>query len=138
MGAGAVIRGTDGTLTPHMVKVGGDASSFRAEAAAMHLAITHADTDIPLVVLTDSMNVLQALQQWDHADFMQDMKWQRNADVLMAILLAINLRTTPVTLVKVKSHRGVALNEVADQLAGCAVDDDEAETVFTPHLQTRA
>ena len=78
----------------------------------MHLAITNAAGDIPLVVLTDSMNVLQALEKWDHADFARDMKWQRNADVIMAILLAINHRNAPITLVKVKSHKGVALNEV--------------------------
>ena len=138
MGAGAVVREADGSFTPHMVKVGGDPSSFRAEAAAMHLAITAADPTAPLVVLTDSMNVLQALQLWDHADFARDMRWQRNADIIMAILLAINQRAATITLVKVKSHRGVELNEVADQLAGQAVDEEASDTVFTPPPQTRA
>ena len=35
---------------------------FRAEAAAMYQAITAAATAVPLAILTDSMNVIQALQ----------------------------------------------------------------------------
>ena len=48
------------------------------------------------------------------------MEWQTNADIISSILLAINARMAPITLIKVKSHRGVDLNERADALAGAA------------------
>ena len=80
------------------------------------------------------MNVISALQAWDRAEFAREMTWQRNADVIQAILLAINQRTSPITIVKVKSHRGIDLNARADILAGAAAgaDEDEVETLFTP------
>ena len=134
MGAAAVLRTPTGELESAVCKVGGPASSFRAEAAAMWQAIFYADKSAPLAVLTDSMNVIQALQAWDRADFAREMEWQKNADILQAILLAINERVGPITIAKVKSHRGVDLNERADLLAGMAVGEEEEETatLFTP------
>jgi hypothetical protein len=66
------------------------------------------------------------------------MVWQRNADILMKILLAINARSSPITIVKVKSHRGVQLNEQADVLADTAAspppdgEDDGIDTMYIP------
>ena len=104
MGAAAVLRDSDGVLDTQVCKVGGAASSFRAEAAAMWQAIKAADKVRPLAVLTDSMNVIYALQAWDQTEFVREMEWQRNADILIDILLAINARAGPITIVKVKSH----------------------------------
>jgi ribonuclease HI len=134
MGAAAVLKATDGAIDTQVCKVGGEASSFRAEAAAMWQAIKHADKTRPLAVLTDSMNVINALQAWDQSEFVREMEWQRNADIIVDILLAINARAGPITIVKVKSHRGVCLNEHADVLAGAAAaaDSDEVDTLFTP------
>ena len=134
MGAAAVLRAADGEVTVKVNKVGGPTSSFRAEAAAMWQAVETADKTAPLVILTDSMNVIQALQAWDRAEFVREMDWQRNADVLQKILLAVNQQSSPITIVKVKSHRGVDLNERADILAGAAVgaEDEEVDTIFTP------
>ena len=139
MGAGAVLRDATGSTTTHVCKVGGHASSFRAEAAAMHQAIIHAPPELPLAILTDSMNVVQALQAWDHAEYMRDMSWQRNANIIVQILLAINGRSSSVTVVKVKSHRGVQLNEQADVAAGYAADapdgegmEDSVDTLYVP------
>ena len=106
MGAGAVLQSPTGERTAQVCRVGGDYSSFRAEAAALYQAVHHASPNIPLAILTDSMNVVQALQAWDHAEFFRDMTWQRNADILTKILLNINARSAPVTIAKVKSHRG--------------------------------
>ena len=138
MGAGAVHQSSTGELTGKTCRVGGDFSSFRAEAAAMYQAIYHADPHIALVMLTDSMNVVQALQAWDHAEFLRDMTWQRNADIIVKILLAINNRSAPLTIPKMKSHRGVELNEIADGLADTAAtpppegEDDELDTLCVP------
>eukprot|EP00961_Rhodomonas_salina_P026736 361244-Rhodomonas_salina.1 len=49
------------------------------------------------------------------------MTLQLNADVMKALLLAINQRSAQLHIVKVKSHHGVTLNEVADQAARLAV-----------------
>eukprot|EP00961_Rhodomonas_salina_P209277 2824874-Rhodomonas_salina.1 len=46
------------------LKIGGSSSSFLAEAGAMFLATTNADQDRQLHILTDSMNVISALQTW--------------------------------------------------------------------------
>lgn len=50
------------------------------------------------------MNVITALQAWDRADFVREMEWQRNANIITKILTAINTRAGPITIVKVKSH----------------------------------
>ena len=100
----------------------------------MWQAVYYADKAEPLVVLTDSMNVIQALQAWDRAEFTREMEWQKNADILQDILLAINNRSGQITISKVKSHRGVEMNERADLLAGMAVgaEEEDAATLFTP------
>ena len=108
------------------------ASSFRAEAAALSFAITHAPSHLPLIVFTDSMNVIHALQAWNRRIFCRDLRRQRNADILEVILRDINRRTAPVRVVKVKSHRGIPLNEEADVWAGtaAAAAADEVEWYF--------
>eukprot|EP00961_Rhodomonas_salina_P127565 1720138-Rhodomonas_salina.1 len=49
---------------------------------------------------------------------------------MKSLLLAINARTAPIHIVKVKSHRGVVLNESADSAAGLAAVDDDADLLF--------
>eukprot|EP00961_Rhodomonas_salina_P202463 2730835-Rhodomonas_salina.1 len=60
------------------------------------------------------MNVINALQAWSRREFLRDITRQLNADIMKDLLLAINARFAPLHIVKVKSHRGVALNEAAD------------------------
>jgi ribonuclease HI len=120
MGAGAVWQELDCTFTTDSCKVVGPPSSFRAEAAGMHMAVDGAPRDVPLTILTDSMNVLYALRAFNTSEFDRDMRRQRNADIIRDILTAINLRSAPTHLVKVKSHRGIHLNELADEAAGMA------------------
>lgn len=135
MGAAAVFYSAaeDNTEWPFLsCKVGGDSSSFRAEAAAMYLALSGADPDTQLTVLTDSMNVIQALQAWNHEEYFRDMSRQKNADIITSILTLINKRTAPLRIVKVKSHMGCELNERADAEAGsaAAADPRDIDTRF--------
>ena len=58
----------------------------------------------------------------EHGGIFKDMKWQKNHDIITQILTAINERRAPTRIVKVTSHRGVALNEMADADAGAAAD----------------
>ena len=130
MGAGAVILEPDGIITTHKVQVLGECSSFRAEAAALHLTLCHADIAVELTIMTDSMNVINALQAWNRVDFMRDMNMQLNADILQKILRQLNRRRAPTKIVKVKSHRGCFLNELADDAAAAAAQDPDSDSIF--------
>eukprot|EP00961_Rhodomonas_salina_P278756 3765817-Rhodomonas_salina.1 len=76
------------------------------------------------------MNLIQALQTWGRRDFLSDMTRQKNTDIIQGIMILINGRTARLTIVKVKSHRGVSLNETADRLAGQITGDEDAELLF--------
>eukprot|EP00961_Rhodomonas_salina_P086255 1159269-Rhodomonas_salina.1 len=76
------------------------------------------------------MNVINALQAWSRREFLRDMTRQLNAYVMKTLLLAINARSAPIHVVKVKSHRGVALNEASDGAAGLAGVDDYSDLLF--------
>eukprot|EP00961_Rhodomonas_salina_P139304 1874609-Rhodomonas_salina.2 len=76
------------------------------------------------------MNVINALQAWSRREFLRDMTRQLNADIMKDLLLAINARSAPLRIVKVKSHRGVALNEAADAAARLVAVDDDANLLF--------
>ena len=60
------------------------------------------------------------------------MLWQKHADIIKLILTCINQRSAPTHVVKVKSHRGVYLNEQADIEAGkaAAADSDQVDTRY--------
>eukprot|EP00961_Rhodomonas_salina_P078356 1053052-Rhodomonas_salina.1 len=52
---------------------------------------------------------------------------QLNSDILCEILNAINAHTATLILQKVKSHRGVEMNELADQHAGAAASASDSD-----------
>ena len=118
-------------ITIFACKVGGRASSFRAEAAAVWLALSTLDKDIVLNIYTDSMNVVDTLQKWQRREFLADMRHQKNADIIMPLLEALNERTKETHVIKIKSHRGVELNELADREAGDVGNNEEAPYHFT-------
>ena len=74
MGAAAVVQLLDCTTITDACKVEGDPSSFRAEAAGMHMSLVLAPTDEPLTILTDSMNVVYAMQAFNTLEFARDMR----------------------------------------------------------------
>eukprot|EP00961_Rhodomonas_salina_P290973 3931587-Rhodomonas_salina.2 len=116
MGAAAVfcdaLPNCDWAQRSFACRVWGSSSSFRAELVAMWLAVANADPHTQLTVLTDSMNVIHALQAWGRREFLRDMTRQLNADVVKALLLAVNARTATLHVVKVKSHRGSLLTKL--------------------------
>eukprot|EP00961_Rhodomonas_salina_P117770 1584952-Rhodomonas_salina.3 len=67
----------------------------------MWLAVTNANPSILLTVLTDLMNVIHTLQAWSLHEFLLDMTrtWQRNADIMKSLLLAINAQTVLIHIV---------------------------------------
>ena len=70
MGAAAVWQlETDADEYFDSCKVSGPSSSFRAEAAAMHIALLNTPSHKHLTIFTDSMNVIFALQSWHTEEF---------------------------------------------------------------------
>jgi ribonuclease HI len=129
MGAAAVIQlSPTEALMSFQCKVGGAPSSFRAELAAISMALINSPKHQPLVIMTDSMNAIQALHTWGHQEYFRDMERQKNADIVRGLLEAINHRSAHVHIVKVKSHRGVQLNEIADSEANAAAQADPEAT----------
>ena len=120
----------DGEVQVASVQVGGLCSSFPAEAAAMWLAFTTMDPHNRLNVYTDSMNVIDCLRKWQRREFLADMRQQKNSDIIMPLLTALNERTAATHIIKIKSHRGMELNELADREAGIIVSDKEARICF--------
>lgn len=105
-------------------------STWRLEHGADRLS--EADPESPLTGLTNLMNSITAMQTWGHEEYFKDMSRQLNADIIKQLLQFINARRAPIRVVKIKSYRGVQLNEAADQAAGAAAAADpiEADTYF--------
>ena len=95
----------------------------------MDQALLHAPSDSPLTVFTDSINVIFALKAFRSQEFAQDITRQKNTDIIAKILVKVNERTAPTHIVKVKSHRGAHLNELADSAAALAAAADAKEDV---------
>ena len=77
------------------------------------------------------MNVIDCLKKWQRREFLADMRQQKNADIIVPLLLVLNDRTKPTHIIKVKSHRGMELNELADREAGEIIGDKDATIYFT-------
>lgn len=108
-------------------QVGGDAASLRAEAAAMWQVLISART-IPtrsLVILCDSLGLLQMLRGYHRKDYQYHPHSYTHFDIIKLILEELNARKAAVHLVKVKSHVGIELNERADVLANEGLLSDE-------------
>eukprot|EP00961_Rhodomonas_salina_P121224 1631735-Rhodomonas_salina.1 len=112
--------------------VGCPASSFRAELAAIWLALTDKKfpSDILLNIYTDLLNAIFLLQHWGHQDFRPNMKLQQLSDITCQLLTALNDCTAETHFIKAKSHRGCVLNEVADVAAEEGADPNSKE-IFT-------
>ena len=73
------------------------------------------------------LQILQSkLQKWGQSDFWPDSRDLIHFDVVFPLLQEIRQWTKPLRPVKVKSHTGCQLNEMADDLAdhGCASDEE--------------
>eukprot|EP00961_Rhodomonas_salina_P122090 1643959-Rhodomonas_salina.1 len=119
MGAGCVFfpLNDDKHRGAHNCAVSGEAASLRAEAVALDLLLDHTDPDRNLVALTDSLSLMLLLDGWDRQDFIPRAEFQKHKDVIIPLAVKIAARTGLTTIVKVKSHMGVPLNEEADMEA---------------------
>ena len=98
----------------------------------------HFERMIHLLVFIECLVLLQILQKWGRSDFWPDSRNIIHFDVIFPLIQEIRQWTEPLKLVKVISHAGCQLNEMADERAfqGCASDD---EPVFPgPHRRRRS
>ena len=110
--------------------VGGPLASLRAEAVGLLLLLRKAKIRfsgaVPLLIFIDCLALLLILKKWGRSDFWPDPREVIHFDVIFPLLQELRQWTQQLTLVKVKSHSGCQLNEMADELAdmGCASEEE--------------
>jgi ribonuclease HI len=108
------------------VHVRGHISSFVAEGAAALVSLQRTPKDVALTILTDSANIMFAMQHCSRKEQWKDFTDHPEAELISELAKALAAHTAPTVWVKIKSHRSVHLNEKADQLATNAYSDEEA------------
>ena len=109
-------------------------ATLQAEAVGLlHLlrkVKLHFDPAVPLIAfkgcLVQKWLLLQILQKWGWSDFWPDPRDIIHFDVIFPLLQELHQWSERLKLVKVKSHDGCQLNEMADELAdkSCTSDED--------------
>ena len=142
---GSVVKGSDGSIqmgggiafqtgscdyANMHVHTHGHVSTFVAEGAAIHVLLTEVEHDTPLTILTDSANIMFALQHCSRREAWKNFSDHPDADLIQALAETLAHRTADTCFVKVKSHTSVLLNETADRLAAEAPYDNAAHHVL--------
>ena len=82
---------------------------------------------VNLLVFIDSLTLLLILKWWGCSDFWPDPGDLVHFDVIMLIPVLLCLRSGQTALIKIKSHSGCLLNELADEQAGLGCTSKEGE-----------
>lgn len=125
MSGGVAYRQGDGPENTG-VHVEGPISSFVAEGAALLVLLETAPVHQPLTILTDSANVMWAMQHCSRRERVPDFSKHPNRGLLKRLYSAHIRRTAATHYVKITAHTSVALNECADTLAALARQDENA------------
>ena len=120
MGGGVAFREGNHGLEDEQVRVFGHVTSFVAEGAAAAVLLGMVPEDVPLVILTDSANIMFAMQHCSRKEMWRDFSEHTDVELLEELALLQARRTASTTWVKIKSHASVELNERADRLAAGA------------------
>jgi ribonuclease HI len=131
-GCGLAYRHGDGENTHFRINMLGTASSMAPEGAAILRALEmHPDKE--LTILTDSAGMMYALEACTNTIRWADFDQHPHRDMLQQIMEALQKRTPPLRLVKVKAHQGHYLNKGANLQANKGAKLAEAETTFHHH-----
>ena len=120
LGGGVAFQEGPHGLSDIYVRAYGRPSSFVAEGAAAAVLLSAVLTDVPLTILTDSANVMFAMQHCLRKDYCRDFSRHQERKLIQAIAAPLAARTAPTTWVKIKAHRSVPANKRADRLAASA------------------
>jgi ribonuclease HI len=126
MSGGVAYRAGAHGLVDTGLHVNGPISSFVAEGAALLFLLESAPPDEPLTILTDSANVMWAMQHCSRKEKIMDFSTHSNKDLLQRLCREHIRRTANTHYVKVTAHTSITLNERADSLATAARADKEA------------
>lgn len=128
MSGGVAFADGDHDLTDTGIHVEGPISSFVAEGAAMLVLLQMVPTDQPLTVLTDSANVMWALQHCSRLELFKDFSKHFNQRLVKDLQREVEKRTAEMRCVKITAHTSIELNERADYRAAVARLDKDAPT----------
>jgi ribonuclease HI len=117
MGGGIAFRAGDHGLEDQCVCVHGHVSTLVAEGAAAATLLAMVPKDKPLVIFTDSANIMYAMQHCSRKERWRDFATHPDVELLTELALQQAGRTALTIWVKIKSHTSVELNERADRLA---------------------
>ena len=109
-------------------------NSKRPELAALASTLRAVHTKSPLLYLCDNEAVLQDITKWIGEGHKTSMALNKDADIMHEIIQRLHARVqagAATFLLKVKSHRGEALNEMADAAAEHGRGRGEEEAAFT-------
>ena len=109
-------------------------NSKRPELAALVSALRAVHVKSPLLYLCDNEAVLQDIAKWIGEGHKTSMTLNKDADIMNEIIQRLHARVqegAATFLLKVKSHRGEALNEMADAAAEHGRGKGEEDAVFT-------
>ena len=123
-GAGVTYRPTD-NIPDEKERIQCDVSSLVPEIHAVCMALKTAPKDKKLTILTDSATVMWITIALNQELFWRNLEIHGQIQAIHRLATHLDSRTAETTLVKVASHRGCFMNEIADTLAGEAATDLE-------------
>ena len=109
-------------------------NSKRPELAALASVLRAVHVRSPLLYLCDNEAVLQDIAKWIGEGHKTSMALNKDADILTEIIQRLHSKVdarAATFLLKVKSHRGEVLNEMADVAAEHGRGKGDEEAVFT-------
>jgi hypothetical protein len=132
MGAGYAIGDGPIPIRAFSAPVGGPLASIRPEAASLLQILLNVaanyDSRTPLLIFVDCLVLLDILNKWGRQDFHPNPKDVVHFDIITPLLTELRQWPGQITLVKIKSHSGCLMNELADELA------DKGKTADQPEL----
>jgi hypothetical protein len=122
---GAVMVAKDDRLPARSVAVFGQPSSLPPELSGITLALEDCPGEEDLNVLTKSLSAMRLLRNMQRGDFPLPLHRHPVRQLLVHVVKLINRRAEKgraTLFIKVRAHRGGALNELADALASEAAE----------------
>ena len=119
-GTGFVVKEGVGSaiLLELSAPVGGPVASLRAETVGLfsilHNVEEHFHKHVQIMIFTDCLGLLLILSKWGNSNFWPDPGDVVHFDVIFPLIKKLRSWSEKLILVKVKSHAGCFLNELAD------------------------
>ena len=107
-------------LDRYSFRVDGNLTTLRAEMADVLAALQKIDISVSVALGTDPQGVLTELERFRGRDSPPSLESTQCPDLLEPIFKLLQLRTesgSKTNFYKVRAHRGLTLNEIADQQA---------------------